>query len=194
MRALRSFSLAASLWLAITPTTSVGEETIKWGSVGQWEIRVDPTIGNGCFTYMSWTGGTIFRIGITPEEGGFQFFLGNQEWESLEVGKKYNIEIQFGRKTKWEIEATGSQIGGDGLTFLYAQGEKTKFITEFMEQTNMRIFYGDKEIDNLNLSKSYAAILEVIRCQKMMNEPSASRSNSDPFSASRSRATDPFSN
>ena len=49
---------------AISPAPA--QETVLWRSIGQWQIRVDASLGYGCFLVGSYTRGTVLRIGIEP--------------------------------------------------------------------------------------------------------------------------------
>ena len=162
-----------------------------WKKVGDWDIRVDTSIENSCFAYVSWEPNIYLRIGFEMREAEFYFYLGSDDWKSLEYGKEYELKIEFGSKTPWTVTATGQFVGDGEIVFLYASSTDTEFLDQFKKQRNMRISYLDEQIANLDLKKSYAAFTEVINCQNAMNESAASN---DPFRQSKPAAIDPFAN
>ena len=61
---------------AISP--ALAQETALWRTVGQWQIRVDATLGYGCFLVGSYTRGTVLRIGIDQQNGNGYVMVGNE--------------------------------------------------------------------------------------------------------------------
>ena len=54
------------------------QDTLLWRTVGQWQIRVDKSLGYGCFLVGSYTQGTILRIGIDQQNGNGYVMVGNE--------------------------------------------------------------------------------------------------------------------
>ena len=193
---MRGFTiLAAALWAA---TPGVAEDSLLWKTVGDWDVSIDPTIGNGCYTVASWNGGTILRIGLNPQEDNFYMLVGNEKWTSLNDGENYEIEIKFDNKPTWEVSATGLQFNPGEVVYLHAESTKFDFIEEFMRQSAMKISYQGKEIDTLKLTGSSRAFKEVFACQEDVDRRGVS---SDPFANSGDtgqrggrKSADPFAN
>jgi hypothetical protein len=161
-----------------------------WKEVGQWTVKVDPTLGNGCFLFALYEKGTVFRIGINSESDVGYLILGNSEWRSLERGKDYNIRIQFDDEVPWEAIATGIDLDA-GTAFLYAEFSKTEFFQEFATKHVVEFHYSNKLIARLSLRDSYEALEELHRCQRAMWSSPTDDRPSDPFS-SEPAASDPF--
>ena len=178
----------------ITALISELESDKLWKKVGAWDIRVDNSIENSCFAYVSWEPNIFLRIGFDMRERDFYFYLGSDDWKSLEYGKEYELKIEFGSKTPWTVAATGKFVGEGEVVFLYASSTDTEFLDQFKKQRNMRISYLGKQIANVDLKKSYAAFTEVINCQNAMME---SASSNDPFltiQPTKPSSSDPFAN
>jgi len=188
-----SMLLAMGVWL--TPIGAPAQDAIFWKTVGDWEISIDTTIGNGCYALASWKGGAVLRIGLNPAEDNFYMLLGNDNWASLEPEQSYDIEIKFGNKPAWEVAARGLQFNPGETVYLHAQSTKFDFIEEFMRQSKMVVTYNGNEIENLSLRGSSRAFKSVIACQE---EVDAGALVDDPFAGSGStsgrKSADPFSN
>ncbi|MDF0601750.1 hypothetical protein P1J78_13475 [Psychromarinibacter sp. C21-152] len=188
---ITSIALVLGLSLATAAPAAAQGDNDFWKAVGDWDINIDPTVGNGCYAIASWNGGTVLRIGRNPERDNFYFLIGNPKWASLQPEAKYDIQIQFGNRPVWDVSATGLQFNPGETVYLHAQSNKMEFISEFQEALNMSISYNGSEIDKLKLTGSMRAWNEVEVCQQEMNRRAPSVSppvSEDPFSE------DPFGN
>jgi hypothetical protein len=185
--------------LSFSAGAGFAEESPIWKEdVRGWTIAVDTTIGNGCFMYSSYEGDTYLRIQLNPEIDALQFIIGDLDWRSIEPGKLYPMEVQFGSRSPWTGEGLGFWFG-EGTPSLVLdvpfEGERANtFIDELMQMTSVIVGYEGRQIANLSLTGTYAAMNEVIACQVEM-EASAPTSGGDPFSSSAPAASDdPFAN
>ena len=188
-----------TLSMTIAANPSFGEvDSPLWKKVGSWQIRVDTTLGNGCFAMASYKGGVFFRIGFKASEkdfGGYMLF-GNPDWASLEVGKEYSLTYKFDNEAPWEGQAVAFKFSKeDKVTFLWQEFSDTTLFKEYMRKNKLRIDYNGKQIELLQLKGSYAAFAEVIKCQKVMNSAKRkSNDTKDPFARKSNVGNDPFSN
>ncbi|MBO9432581.1 hypothetical protein J7394_00080 [Ruegeria sp. R13_0] len=170
----------------------VAEETVVWSdNIKGWHIAVDRTTGDGCFMVTAYEGGTYLRGQILPSEQAFALMIGNTDWRSIESGKLYDLTATFGSRTPWKGEAHGFWIGESPFLSLqvpFESGQAAEFIDEFMRLSVVDIGYEGKSIATLKLSGTYAAMLEVMECQRQMFE---SIPEIDPF-ASSGNDKDPF--
>jgi len=189
----RFFGIFFSTFLMAS--NAYGEEAAVWNpDVRGWEIRVDQSIGNGCFMFTTYEGGTVLRMQFNPEVGNVQFIIGNQRWRSLEAEKIYPMTVQFGNLEPWSGNGTGFWWGEDlpalVLNVSFENDAADLFIEEFMRMTGVTVAYDDREIAKLSLRGTYAAMQEVMACQSAMLE---NRSTTDPFSSGATPSTDdPF--
>src|SRR4051794_4029448 len=93
-------------------------DAVRWGKVSGWDVLVDTTLGNGCFIFTVYDGGTALRLGFDANEDDAYLMVGNQKWASIEHGKDYDIEIRMDRDAPWRATATG--VDFDGLPLLMA--------------------------------------------------------------------------
>jgi hypothetical protein len=162
----------------------------KWAEVGGWEIRVDPSVGNGCFAMQVYEDGTIVRIGVNVGSKAIYLFFLNDAWKSLEVGKIYPVRVVFDGVSTYNGQMKGHRLAG-GAIVLSHDNLSSGFVNDFMQRNAMRIFYQGSQIAGLSLRNTYAAIGEVVNCQK---EFGVGARDSDPFSSSGEQrpSRDPF--
>jgi len=169
------------------------DEQPLWDRVKGWEIRVDTTIGNGCFAMTSYDEGTVMRIGVNPENDKGYLILGNDKWKSLEAGKDYNIKLKFDDETPWEGSARGVLMGDVGVAFLWVDFDDSNLFKEFMRKNVIQVFYNRKKVTSLSLAGSHAATVAVVECQNAMQTITPAPSyEKDPFASGVRYKTDPF--
>jgi len=188
----RALAFAALCWSALT--ASAIAQTAEWSQVGGWKIRVDRTIGNGCFAFQTYDDGSVVRIGFNPERKTIYFLLGNDSWQSLEVGKKYQLVFEFDGVDRYDGELLGMKLGDSKTVFLDHNNVSVKFTEAFMQRNAVRVYYQGNRIASLSLANTYAAIAEVLNCQSQFNGSNGGQNVSDPFrSGGGGNRTDPFS-
>jgi hypothetical protein len=184
--------------IALLPAPTMSQEVAKWGQVGGWRVLVDRTLGDGCFAMQVFERGSVLRIGFDVVNQRIYLFFGHDNWKSLEVGKVYSLRIVFdGGASSYNGEMKGSTIGDGGVVFLAHKDLSTAFVKDFMERTNMQVFYRGEQIGHLSLRNTYAAVTEVLNCQKELGfnsakDPSTSTPAADPFAKSPRSSKDPF--
>jgi len=166
------------------------DETAHWGKVGGWEIRVDRTIGDGCFAMAIYELGTVARLGIDVESGAYYVFIGNGNWKSLEEGKIYAVRSVFDGVKSYNGEMEGRRLGD--MIFLAHRDLSSDFVRDFMQRNGMELFYRGTRIASLSLKDSYAAFAEVLNCQKEFGFAKKGGGRNDPFVRAPSTGRDPF--
>ena len=185
----------ASLALALCPASLSAQDTstAKWGQVGGWSIRVDRSVGNGCFASQLYEDGTSLRVGFDKSKQTIYFMIGNAAWRSLEVGKVYRMRFVFDGEKSYNGELTGLKLGS--VVFLDHSDVSIDFTKDFMQRNGVRVYYQGNQITHLSLSNTYAAIAEVLNCQREINNAGGQGGpqpapSGDPFSSGK---RDPFS-
>lgn len=171
---------AISIALALGTTAALADDdTIPWGdgNVAGWDIAIDQSLGGGCYILAEFDGNTIVRIGFDPSNSDYYLILADDDWNSIEAEKEYDLVLTLGHRQPWDAQANGIMLGDQPA--LMVTSTDTDFIDEFSSQQNIKVEYNGDSIANLNLSGSAAAIRELIKCQSAVN--SAAGGNSDPF-------------
>jgi hypothetical protein len=184
-----------SLGLLMITAQAKSEDMPLYAEVGYWDVRVDTTLDNGCFLMTIYEGDSVLRMGFNQTEGNVYMLVSDPSWNSLEAGKKYEMQIEFGNAGKWNGDATAVTLGDAETPFLWFDlvGSKVGgFIDEFMREHNVKFFYKSKQILALKLTGSYKAGLKLAECQELMNKKSPAEE--DPFSSTPSNTddSDPF--
>lgn len=184
---LRFTLRALGLLVAVVsgPLEVLAQKPGKWADVGGWEIRVDSSVGNGCFAIQQYEDGSIVRIGVDIDQKRIYLFFGNNAWKSLEQGKIYPVRIVFDGVSTYNGEMNGHQLSG-GTMVLAHRNLSPDFVKDFMLRNVMRIYYQGSQIASLSLQNTYAAITEVSNCQSQFGFGSGSSRDSggsgrDPF-------------
>jgi hypothetical protein len=168
---------------AISP--ALAQETVLWRTVGQWQIRVDASLGYGCFLVGSYTRGTVLRIGIDQQNGNGYVMVGNEAWRSLQVGSQYDLALRFDNAAPWRGRATARRIGSGDMVFLYLSFDRARFLVELARRLNMTIYYQGDFVTQLPLHGTNAAVQEMLLCQRAADiARKNSRPPGDPFAGS----------
>jgi hypothetical protein len=180
----RLFLLACVLnCFAIAPARA--QDTLLWRTVGQWQIRVDKSLGYGCFLVGSYTQGTILRIGIDQQSGNGYVMVGNEVWRSLQVGNQYDLALRFDNTSPWRGRATARRIGSGNMVFLYLSFDRARFLVELARRLTMTIFYQGDVVTTLPLRGTNAAVQEMLNCQRVADIARKNeRPQGDPFAGS----------
>lgn len=191
-RALLSLCVGLSFIFA-SVNAGLADEAPLWKRVAGWDIRVDNTLGYGCFALAIYEEGTVFRIGFDPSRNYSGYIvLGHDSWKSLEVDKDYELVFKFDNEAPWNATATGTQFGSGGITFLHARFDKGDFLKEFARKHALEVSFKNRVIARLNLKGSARATKEMVNCQVAMKETGTSSPAGDPFAGS-GKKRDPFS-
>ena len=109
---IRLTLLAIGLLVAVVsgPFEVLAQRSGKWADVGGWEIRVDASVGNGCFALQEYEDGSIVRIGVDIDNKRLYLFFGNNGWKSLEQGKIYPVRVVFDGVSAYNGEMNGHRL------------------------------------------------------------------------------------
>jgi hypothetical protein len=178
--------------LLLGTSGAIAQATSEWDSVGGWSIRIDHSVGRGCYIHGRYDSGTNLRLGYDPQASGVYVMLGNPAWRSIEQGTVYELTLQFNQRTPRRIDATGVPVDGrSALAFKLSEGD---FIQEFMERNVLTISYRDSEVDRLTLSGSLEAVEAMVQCQSEVDQtqrPDNGGSDESPSSPKDSLGSNP---
>lgn len=176
-----------AVFLMFLATPVVASETTLWKNVAGWQVRIDPTVGNGCFLMTEYEGGTILRVGLAPSTSQIYLLIADPAWKSLEVDKEYQLHLQFGARSPWDAPARAVDMGG-GVPFLMVTADESNLFEEFMLQTHLVVKFDGEVVANLSLRGTATAGSELLTCQERLND--AAPKERDPFAKPVKR--DPF--
>ena len=186
---MKAFRLIAVVLCGLMASLPALAQTAQWGQVGGWQIRVDRTVGDGCFAVQEFEGGTIVRIGYDAAAKRMYLLFTDDDWKSLEVDKVYPVRIVFDGSTSFNGEMTGMRLGKS--VWLAHRNVSSDLVQAFMEKNTMRILYQGTQIAHLSLRNTYAALMEAVTCQQAMNTGTASGKPAAPI-APQPKSGDPF--
>jgi hypothetical protein len=174
--------------LGLTALPVSAQDTVQWGSTGNWQIWIDPTMGNGCFAYVSYQDGSFFRSGFDMTDDSAYVFFSDPDWQSLVPGDTYDLRVYFDPLgSYWDASALAQKFD-DGTLFLRFNTSDAKLLEDIMKADVARVDYNGREIANYTLMGSHQALLGVVECQ---DEADKVMGNTDPF-AGKPVSDDPF--
>lgn len=171
------------LLLTTEAKSETNQETALWKNVGPWSVYIDKTTQFQCFIATTYQDYTIFRVGFQQPNSTSALYvsLGNMNWSSIEAGKDYDLILQIDNEPGWPSPARGFRFGT--MPALIVGTNQTGFIEQMMRKHSLRVFFGGKQILNLSLRGSNAALMEMANCQNEVDKY-LGRSNgttNDPF-------------
>jgi len=144
-------------------------------------------VGDGCFALGAFNGGTVTRIGYDANQSQIYLLFADEAWKSLEAGKLYPVRILFDGGNPYEGEMRGQQLGN--MVVLAHRNLSTDFVKDFMQRNSMQVYYRGQPLFSISLRGTYAAIAEVINCQR---EFGFGKANPAGNASDQTRKPDPF--
>lgn len=188
---MRAFAFALAL-LAATP--AVAQTTTHWKTVGWWDVKFFSEYG-GCAAIAEYDNNTFVFIGLdtTTEDLGLRVAVLNHAWDSIAVDDRYELVIQFDRRSPWDVTMYGTDVEGRrGLYNLFPATSDSagNFIREFQRSNHMVWTYRGTELGDFSLRGTNLAFNEVMSCTESYLDAVATPS--DPFSSGGNTKSDPF--
>jgi hypothetical protein len=171
------------------------QETVLWGETGNWQVLVDPSQGNGCFTYVGYQDGSFFRAGYDKRDDTAYVFFGDPDWASLVPGNSYTLRLYFDPiESWWDADALAQEFD-DGALFLRIDSSDENLLDDVLKSSGARVEFNGREIANYDLDGSGRAVAMVYECQSEQG----SGNEADPFatgddSSDSGNTSDPFAN
>ena len=167
------------------------QDIVEYSTAGDWKINIDQTVGDGCFVLAEYERGSLFRLGMDRNQDIIYVIWGDPDWRSIEFGKNYDLEVQFGDESAWSGTAQGFSFDPpENQPFLQLEADSdagADFVLEFMQEQFVKVNYQGKEILHLSLEGSFQAGLQLLECQQ-----SVDKWERDPFQEAPATNEDPF--
>lgn len=153
---------AAAAVLAVVGTAAFAQVT-EWKTVGDWNINVDASSGNGCLMSKQYDNGIMLQFGLLPLRNGGFFAAYNKDWTFIEKGKDAPVTflfegIRFDGKSQGYV--SGPWYGGFVFT------NNPALVYEFAKKKQMTVTAGDNPPVTLSLDGTLKATDELIACQE----------------------------
>lgn len=158
---------SAGLLLAAALTMSgaaVAQDLVTLGSVGVWDVMVDPTVGNGCLINAEFEDGSDVRIGFDAESGGGYLMAMNNAWGDIEDDKSYPITLDVDGSI-YEGEAVGLHL--DDMPGVDIAFDSAEFLMDVAQKQTLTLMHDGQAVMAIDLTDSFAALEAAIECQQM---------------------------
>lgn len=134
----------------------------KIASVDAWTVGYNRDRGS-CIATASYGDDTTIWIGLDGDDGNVYLGFTNPNWQSIQDGKQYRLQIASVGGGRWQgpfIGITRNQDKG-----IIAHGLKEAFIKDLVRSPGIALSLGSRTIAKINLEGSPAAFAAVIDCQ-----------------------------
>lgn len=148
--------------------TTLLAEPQPWAQSGNWEILVDPDLGNGCFMQRDFDNGITLQFGAQPAQASGFVAAYNPAWTFIEDGQTGIVRFEF-PDVIFEGEVTGELR--DGIPGGRAIFDNPNLPFEFAKRRSMTIVGKRIGRIEINLDGSLAAIRQVRVCQDQQAPP-----------------------
>jgi hypothetical protein len=189
-RALAIAAVAVALTAADAGAT---QETKLWETVGNWQVRSDPTIQDSCYIAGYYPrSGVFLRIGMIGNGAGY-VALGSDYWSSLRQGQQVPLQFYIGTHP-WSVTAKVTTVEW-GPT-LWVRIADFRVLTDVAAGSSLLIYYEGNLVGDFSLDQSGRAVRSMVECQNAMHHPTDPFANrptpSDPFATRPTTPRDPF--
>ena len=162
----RVFLMSAALLVAAvsgaqagTPYTLDKEvDTVRGWTIGANAVR------EGCFASATFKSETSIELGLDMRKDSAFMVFANSDWDKIETGTEYKLELVFDGRKKWNGRAVGIRIGK--LYGLALEGVKNEFVIDFARYQTVQVNYNGKRLDGFNLDGTRAAVQAAISCSQ----------------------------
>ena len=143
-------------------------ETLQISKVGNWAIRIDKTLGYGCYAFAYYDDGTTLRIMASPTHNNVYIGLANPRWRSLQIEQSYLVDIQFGASEPWQGNAAVIELSPTlKMLSLPIDGE---FLDELASSRLVEARYQKRPLAYLRLDRSKEMLDSLAACQEAVED------------------------
>ena len=182
---LRGGLTAALLLIGSAATGTAEDITPLWQNVGNWQVRVDTSLGHGCFMLAGYDNGAFLRVGFDNIHNVGYLMIGSEKWRSLEVGKNYTVSFQYNGLQPVEWTGAALKLGTGASGVIDFPFNNAAIWTQLAQRTSLSVNYQGKFVVGFSLAETGAAIKTVFECNSQFtaSDPSAATVSDDPFAA-----------
>ena len=181
--------------LALSEAAAVADDAASplWKKVANWQIRIDVTLHNGCFMVENYKQGDLFRVGFDREHSNGYLMIANGAWQSLVVGTKYPLILQFDNAAPWGGDSVALDMGSTRP--LYMNFGNADLMSQLANSKSLSIQYNGTHVASLPLTGASDAVAELMKCQEAedkLPQRLPSRSKVPPSAEVPAQPSDPF--
>jgi hypothetical protein len=144
-------------------TPALAVELTEWGTSGDWVILQDPNHGNDCLAQVSYSDGSMLRMGF--QDKGKKGFLAtfNTAWKEFKLDHRYPVTYMLDQDL-FEGEARGVDAGG--VPGAQVHFEDVNFLVDLAKRETLTFMSNGAEVVKISLKGSDEALKQVLACQE----------------------------
>ncbi|MFD0911285.1 hypothetical protein [Ruegeria arenilitoris] len=149
------------VWVALSGNWAEAQVS-EWGTSGDWHVRIDAAVGNGCYIEKDFESGIRLAFGYLPDlEGGFISAF-SADWLERPLDETGNVKF-FTSEEKFAGEV--EMMVRDGMPGGRAFFNNPAFALEIAKRRSLRVLGPEGGEFEVDLTGSARAIAEMERCQ-----------------------------
>lgn len=151
-----------ALGLLLVSTSAFAQSLEPYGSVGGWDVMIDPSLGNGCLIQAAYQDGSVVRIGFDRTQGNGYVTVFNEGWGDIEDGKTYPVRFDLDGQS-YNGEAKGIHLNGvPGADISF---DSSDFLFDIAKKYTMTLYNDAGKIMAIDLGGTYAGLEAAMKCQ-----------------------------
>lgn len=167
MRRLFAPGVAAAL-LTSTWAEQGRADSVHWKTLGIWDISFYED-DQGCSAYAEFEGGVGVYLGLVDANADphLEILVYNPDWRSIEQDREYDITLQAGDASGWDLTMYGIRADDErGLAAYYPADTDVAggLVDDLIKHPAVEMWYRDRSLGRLTLAGFGGAFEEVVSC------------------------------
>ena len=158
--------IVLGLAVLVSPKLALSQGLEEWGTVGAWDVLIDPSLGNGCLIQAAYEDGSLVRIGFDRNEGLGYVTAFNENWGGIEEGTVYPIKFDLDGE-EFDGEAKGIYL--NGVPGADIQFDDEEFLFAIAKKYTMTLYNENGEVMAIDLEGTFNGLEAALECQDEVN-------------------------
>ncbi len=151
------------LVLAAAAMPALALDLTEWGKEGDWVILIDPNHDNNCLAQVSYSDGSLLRVGFREKGAEGVLATVNPGWTQFEQDKKYMLNYAIDGGTGIDAEARGAMVGE--MRGIEVPFKDPAVLSALVKGNSLTLSFEGSKLAELSLSGSAAALEKAAACE-----------------------------
>lgn len=151
------------LLLASAAAPAMALDLTEWGKSGDWVILVDPNHDNSCLAQVTYSDGSLLRVGFREKGKEGLVATVNPAWTMFEKDKKYMVTYVVDDAVGVEVETKGAGVGE--MMGIEVPFKDPAVLAALVQGNSLKLGFEGTQIADLSLAGSAAALEAAAACE-----------------------------